>query len=261
LCAHNRAAKQVGRYVEKLEELLRSNPRLKPVFITLTVKNGSDLQERFDHLRDSFRTLNERRRDWKKKGRGHIEFCKIQGAVYSYEVTYNEKTGEWHPHVHIFALLDKWIDRDLLVSEWQNITGDSFVVDVRRVKKQEGTYGKAFCEVFKYALKFSDMSVQTTLECFLVLRTNRLQGSFGLFRGVQVPDDYLDSPINQADLPYLEMLYKFTKSGYSLAATKKIDPSVIDHVPDSLMPVRSVIFDTVPRLLASVGREVERTPL
>ena len=41
---------------------------LKPVLITLTVKNGSDLAERSEHLMKSFRTLLERRRDYEKKG-------------------------------------------------------------------------------------------------------------------------------------------------------------------------------------------------
>ena len=59
----------------------------------------------------SFRTLLERRRDYEKKGRGFNEFCKVQGAMYSYENTFNEKTVEWHPHIHMFALVDQWIDQ------------------------------------------------------------------------------------------------------------------------------------------------------
>ena len=84
----------------------------------------------------SFRTLLDRRRDYLKKGRGFNEFCKINGAMYSYENTYNEKTGEWHPHVHMFALLDTWIDQEHLSETWHEITGDSFIVDIRRVKKK-----------------------------------------------------------------------------------------------------------------------------
>ena len=39
---------------------------LKPVLITLTVKNGEDLDERFEHLTSSFKTLLQRYRDFKK---------------------------------------------------------------------------------------------------------------------------------------------------------------------------------------------------
>ena len=99
------------------------------------MKNGTDLSERSAHLIKSLRTLIKRRQDYNKKGRGFNEFCKINGAMYSYENTYNEKTGEWHPHVHMFALLDTWIDQEQLSETWHEITGDSFVVDIRKVKK------------------------------------------------------------------------------------------------------------------------------
>ena len=57
--------------------------------------------------------------------------------MYSYEKnTYNEKTGEWHPHIHIFALVDSWIDQQEFAEYWHSITGDSYIVDVRRAKKK-----------------------------------------------------------------------------------------------------------------------------
>ena len=91
MCAGVRAAKSMSRYIQRIEELMRQNRHLKPVLITLTVKNGPDLQERFKHLRASFRTLLDRYNDYKKKGRGFNQFCKIDGAFYSTEYTYNPK--------------------------------------------------------------------------------------------------------------------------------------------------------------------------
>ena len=134
-CAGIRASKAIQKYTERVDEVLKKNRKLKPVLITLTVKNGTDLSERSAHLIKSLRTLIKRRQDYNKKGRGFNEFCKINGAMYSYENTYNEKTGEWHPHVHMFALLDTWIDQEQLSETWHEITGDSFVVDIRKVKK------------------------------------------------------------------------------------------------------------------------------
>ena len=87
-CAALRASKAMQKYLERIDQVLQENRKLKPVLITLTVKNGSDLAERSEHLMKSFRTLLERRRDYeKKKGRGFNEFCKVQGAMYSYENT------------------------------------------------------------------------------------------------------------------------------------------------------------------------------
>ena len=73
--------------------------------------------------------------------------------MYSYENTYNEKTGEWHPHIHMFALVDSWIDQQEFAEYWQSLTGDSYIVDVRRAKKKRVRYAGAAAEVCKYALK------------------------------------------------------------------------------------------------------------
>ena len=59
--------------------------------------------------------------------------------MYSYENTFNEKTVEWHPHIHMFALVDQWIDQQEFSEYWHSITGDSMVLDVRRVKKKKDT--------------------------------------------------------------------------------------------------------------------------
>ena len=113
--------------------------------------------------------------------------------MYSYENTYNEKTGEWHPHIHIFALVDSWIDQQEFAEYWHSITGDSYIVDVRRAKKEKGTgYAGAAAEVCKYALKFGDLSVEHTWEAFKILKGRRLTGSFGLLWGVKIPEKATD---------------------------------------------------------------------
>ena len=231
-CAAIRASRAIQKYVERINQVLQENRKLKPVLITLTVKNGSDLAERSEHLMKSFRTLLERRRDYEKKGRGFNEFCKVQGAMYSYENTYNEKTGEWHPHIHMFALVDQWIDQQEFSEYWHSLTGDSMVVDVRRARKEKGHgYSKAAAEVCKYALKFGDLSVEKTWEAFKVLKGKRLTGSFGLLWGVKIPETMTDDMPNDETLPYMEMLYKFVygkKSHYDLAITRMVEPKAKD---------------------------------
>ena len=172
----------------------------------------------------------------RKKGRGFNEFCKVQGAMYSYENTFNEKTVEWHPHIHMFALVDQWIDQQEFSEYWHSITGDSMVVDVRRAKKEKGHgYSKAAAEVCKYALKFGDLSVEKTWEAFKVLKGKRLTGSFGLLWGVKIPDTMTDD-MPEGDLPYLEMLYKFVygkNSHYDLAMTRMVEPQAkIDRMSE-----------------------------
>lgn len=232
-CAGIRASKAIQKYSERVDEVLKQNRKLKVALLTLTVKNGHDLQERSSHLITSLRTLIKRRQDYKKKGRGFNEFCKIDGAMYSYENTYNEQTGEWHPHVHMLVLLNDWIDQEQLSETWHEITGDSFVVDVRRVKKsKEFGYAKAAAEVCKYALKFGDLTVEKTWEAFKILKGKRLSGAFGSLYGVKIPENLADEMPDDQDLPYLEMLYKFVfgkHSYYDLVMTRQVEPHSKDN--------------------------------
>ena len=56
-----RATKQAMSYHAKMLQVLKDNPKLKPVFITLTVKNGDDLGERFNHLMSNFKAMQNAR--------------------------------------------------------------------------------------------------------------------------------------------------------------------------------------------------------
>jgi hypothetical protein len=101
-----------------------------------------------------------------------------------------------------------------LSREWHEITGDSFIVDVRPIDQSDLAAG--FCEVFKYALKFSDMSPADTFEAFTVLEGKRLIGSAGCFRGVVVPDELVDEPLD--GLPFVQLFYRYLHGagGYRL---------------------------------------------
>ena len=249
-CSAIRASKQATAYHDKMVHLLKENPKLKPVFVTLTVRNGDDLKERFNHLKDSFKTYQSRRRDWLKKGRGYNEFCKAHGIVYAYEITNNGKG--WHPHLHMILLVDDWIDKDKLSDEWKAITGDSFIVDVRRVKpskaevdtmdakEQKEDYSDGFMEVFKYAMKFTELTHYQIWIAHETLsptgRLTRLQGSIGLFRGVQVPDTMTDDVITD-DAPFMLILYKFLKgAGYSVEFMQDVPLGEVslDNLGDAL---------------------------
>jgi len=147
--------------------------------------------------------------------------------------TYNEQTKEWHPHVHMFALLDDWIDQEHMSETWHEVTGDSFIVDIRKVKKEKDLgYSKAAAEVCKYALKFGDLSVENTWEAFKILKGKRLSGAFGSLYGVKIPENLTDDMPDEKDLPYLEMLYKFVfskQSYYDLTMTRHVEPQTIER--------------------------------
>ena len=123
-CAAIRASRAVTRYVQRIDEVLTQNRKLKPVLITLTVKNGSDLRERADHLLNAFRKLLERRRDFIKRVEGTTSFVRFRALCTHTKTHTTKKTGEWHPHIHMFALVDSWIDQQSL----RNIGKASLVI-------------------------------------------------------------------------------------------------------------------------------------
>lgn len=257
LCAIRRGAKQVDAYVRKLEALQAQNSSLQPYLLTYTVLNGEDLKERFNHLSGSVKRLMKRRRDYLGKN-VPSEFGQTLGGVYSYEFTKSDKG--WHPHVHMVVLLEpdhqidfpyqdkpkrhnqdewaeltpkqkklekqKWVAYGKacaasgLSKEWRKITKDSSIVDLRPI---DGDPALGFVEVFKYALKFSDLSPEDTLKSYFELMNSngnmpRFTGSFGNLWGVKIPESLLDETFD--DLPYIELFYRYTKAGYSLESAQ-----------------------------------------
>ena len=210
LCAIRRGSKAMQAYLPRYDAVKAANARLRPFLVTLTVKDGDDLRERFRHLQSAQREL------WMRvhRGRGRTAFDCIEAAVWSYEVKRGKGSGQWHPHLHMVAMSVEQPDQQALRDEWQEVTGDSWSCDVRPIDEVDPASG--FLEVFKYALKFSDMSPADTFHAFKTLKGKRLVGSAGLFRGIEIADSLVDTPLD--DLPYVDMFYRFMNGGYSLVA-------------------------------------------
>lgn len=205
LCAIRRGARSLRSYLERWEVIRAEKTSLRPFLVTLTVKDGEDLDERFRHLHSSQREL------WKRKQRGRGSVLDgVVGAVWSYEVKRGAGSGTWHPHLHMIALAENQPDAFALSDEWHNITGDSFIVDVRPITDESG-----FVEVFKYAVKFTEQSPEDTVSAWHVLQGKRLIASSGCFRGVKVPEELTDDAL---DLPYVTLFYRYLHgAGYSRA--------------------------------------------
>jgi hypothetical protein len=216
LCAIRRGSKALKAYLDRWEVIQAEKPSLRPFLVTLTVKDGDDLAERFQHLHKAQREL------WKRKQRGVVATALdgVAGAVWSYEVKRGTGSGSWHPHLHMIALAENQPDQVQLSAEWHNITGDSFIVDVRPIT---GDPVEGFMEVFKYAVKFSDQPAADTVHAFETLRGKRLLASSGAFRGVVVPEDLMDDQEGLDDLPYVTLFYRYLSgAGYSVGARERV---------------------------------------
>lgn len=222
LCAIRRGSKTLEAYLARFRVIQEEHPDLKPYLMTFTVRDGESLEERTRHLLRAFQVLKNRRRRWLAGHRGEpwTEFAKVAGAVGSYEFKRGKGSGLWHPHIHMVAMCASPPDQGDLRREWEAITGDSFMVDVRPFREGQDP-AQGFMEVFKYAVKFGDLSLSDNWAIAQYLRGSRLLFSLGVFRGVQVLESLTDEPLD--DLPYFDLFYRyFAGLGYSM--TGEIPP-------------------------------------
>lgn len=223
-CAIRRGAKMLRKYAERVVFLQSVNSQLLPFMTTFTIKNRDDLGGAFKHLTSSYSALMDRGKRARNRDRVWSESALAAGSVASVEVKRGEGTrgGAWHPHIHAVWLCDRQPDQQLLQREWHDITGDSHQIDVRPFHfVREGLPATAdnvaadFAEVFKYALKFSTMDVADNWHAFTKLFRRRLIFSRGLLHGLDIPDDLADAELVIEDLPFVQLIYRFSGGVYS----------------------------------------------
>ena len=160
MCAIRRAARQVQRYEEKVNILLKNSPKLKLYYVVLTIKNQENLISAFNHLTKSYRLLSERRRQalhYKKTGKLSYAYAKdsvfsnVVAGAYSIEIKRGENSGLWHPHMNLLLLTEDEISQESISKEWESITQDSHIVHCEETSKNQ-TIKDALVEIFKYAL-------------------------------------------------------------------------------------------------------------
>lgn len=143
-------------------------------FLTLTLKASlMPLSDQLDRLYHAFQTLR-RRKFWKQ----HVD-----GGVAFLECKWQQTQGHWHPHFHIL-IQGRYLPFRKLRAIWLEITGDSFIIDIRPVRDAR----MATNYVTKYASKpFSNTFVnrpERLDEAIVALKDRRLVLTFGSWRGV-----------------------------------------------------------------------------
>lgn len=223
VCAIRRGVKTLRNYHERAMHLSATHDLY---MLTLTVKNGPDLWERYQHLKHSFKRLRERA----KKGYG--AWATVAGAVWSTEFT--KGVDGWHPHLHMLVALPKgsapirYGKDSQLAMDWLSVTGDSFIVHSGGNITTTDDIGAGLCEVLKYALKFSDLDLADNLHAYETLKGKRLIQASGVFFGLELPEtaDLMDELLDE---PYVRMFFRYTSRGYSLQSSTLVD--TIDSEP------------------------------
>lgn len=151
---------------------LKAQLKYEPTrFLTFTLKHSAlPLKEQIDRLYTSFRSLR-RRQFWQDTVTGGVAFLelKLSGA-----------DSLWHPHLHVLAR-GKYVPQKLLADAWLQITGDSFIVDVRLARSPEHLYSY----LTRYVTKGWDTGIYRKIdalrEAISALAGRKLLASFGDF--------------------------------------------------------------------------------
>lgn len=169
-------------------------------FITLTLRaEDQSLVSILRKVVSAFARLRARKL-WKQTQHGGCCFL---------EIKLSRNTGLWNVHYHIISE-GKYIEQHLLSRAWHQITGTSFIVDVKYIKDTE----KVARYVTKYASKPLDATVTNDLdaltEAIAALKGRRLCSTFGTWRTISLTDQPEPGQW-QALCPFRELLEKVLK--------------------------------------------------
>lgn len=128
------------------------------LFLTLTVRNcpADELPGTVQALYDGWRKMYHKAPVFRQR---------VAGSFRSLEVTRNQKTGEFHPHLHVVLAVspDYFAGRNYMpqmawAKLWRDCCGLDYnpVVDIRRIKSGAKGLAGAVAEVTKYAVKSAD---------------------------------------------------------------------------------------------------------
>jgi len=140
----------------------------RPKFITLTMSHTTiAIETQIKKLYRAFRLLRQHK------------FIKqaMRGGIWFFQIKKSKDGNRWHPHLHIVADSD-FIDKRLLSLEWFETTGDSYIVDIQEVKKEDevSEYVSRYCSK---PCKLSDFTKTDRHKIADVLHGKRLCGRFG----------------------------------------------------------------------------------
>lgn len=163
------AAEKISKAVQAMDS---------PRFMTLTIRSdGSSLVDLLVRLRAAFKRLRER------------EFWKtgVRGGIYALETTYNERTGQWHPHIHL-VWDGRYISQRQLSAEWLECTGDSPIVDVRAIRSRTAI-AKYIAKYVAKGVAAQEWPEEAIAEYADAMHGARLMHTFGCLHGVKLGED------------------------------------------------------------------------
>lgn len=154
-----------------------------PKLLSLTLKHSPEsLTDQVNHLYSSFRKLRKT----------SLMTKNISGGVWFFQITYNEETETWHPHLHCL-ITGKYVSQGKLSRLWHQITRDSKIIDIRLVTD----HLSAAHEVARYCARPSpikDLPRAQRVELFTTMHGRRICGTWGGARTLNLSSPKTSEP-------------------------------------------------------------------
>ena len=235
-CARGYAAVKAKAYTDRAMALLVNRP-LVPLMITLTSRDSADLGAMLDLQDNAIRFILAKARRRRHGGRNVTEWSKFEGGVLRAEIKRGRDSGQWHVHQHGVVLVTPGdpgrVDLTAFTKEWAAAVGqDHANTDIRLMdgwyrflNGDSGQLLESFLEVIKYSLKLDGLSGADAWTAYgaatgprMIVRGvrhpqrvkvhgRRLLRSWGLFRGVEVPDDWTEDQLEDAN--FRDLLFRY----------------------------------------------------
>jgi plasmid rolling circle replication initiator protein Rep len=197
VCQWRRALMWRARFYKALPQFIAAHPKLRPIFLTLTVRNCpvSELRSQLNEMNRAFSKMT-RRKAWPGVA-----------WVKSVEVTRNPQTDEAHPHFHVLLFAEPGYfkgQRYLSQARWRELWQACLkvdylpVVNVKAVKPRSGSKQSqddamrlAIIETLKYGVKPSDLisEAQWLYQVTQQLHKTRSVAVGGLLKGYLQEDE------------------------------------------------------------------------
>jgi len=171
-------------------------------FATFTLRHSrTPLRDQIDRLYRSFSAL--RRRAWfKSNTAGGVAVLETKIGI----------DGLWHVHLHTL-LVGQYLDQKTLSEEWHAVTGDSYIVDVRRI---DGDHG-AIKYVAAYVGKPMDATVTQHAEALdefvIAIRGRRVVNTWGCWSRLDLDPDTSETATDWLPVASLRQLINDARGG------------------------------------------------
>lgn len=194
-CATKRAMRMIKKFSLGIDQYKLWNKNRYYIVLTIQHKQTDTLEELLARLMKYKEQLARNYRNSKRSSQKNKSFfSQFDGMVISIEVAH--KWTNWrHPHINILACTDneiqidskfyRWTTNDQLLNERKTITSWSYIHNIRKINVTTKHFSRSgVWEVFKYAIKFSDLTVEQLSQVMIAqdLHQYRFFATFGIFR-------------------------------------------------------------------------------